>query len=229
LYFYYHNLPSSPSLPFIKFLPSRTQLTRPRHRLPHHPYPNCLLTFFSSHPNSLDHAQQYHQLNRYLTLPTTMSSDTSETPKYDCDVCGNEFPDSAGVLAYVEHFYCNDCAIEVFHRSMTDINEFPAPCCSRPRNRLPPSLFENLLGKKVYGQLPLETELALHSRDHPRLLCECTMRPLPPPSQLQQQRPAPHYCRLRLRHDYLRWLQVRAEGRSYLCATHLHQPPSLGA
>jgi hypothetical protein len=85
-----------------------------------------------------------------------MSLDTSETPKYECDVCGNEFSDSAGVLACVEHFYCNDCATEVFHRSLKDNNEFPASCCARSRHGLPPSLFEDLLGKEFIDSYRLK-------------------------------------------------------------------------
>lgn len=85
-----------------------------------------------------------------------MSSDTSKMPKYDCDFCGNDVPDSAGVFACVEHFYCNDCANEVSHRSLTDMTEFSASCCSRFRNELPPYLFEDLLGKEFKDKYRLK-------------------------------------------------------------------------
>ncbi|KAH5036340.1 hypothetical protein HBI70_035340 [Parastagonospora nodorum] len=85
-----------------------------------------------------------------------MCSTDSTAPKYDCDVCGSEFPDTAGVLACEEHFYCNDCAIEVFHRSMIYLNEFPASCCSCSRNGLPPALFTELLGQEFMDEYLLK-------------------------------------------------------------------------
>jgi hypothetical protein len=60
------------------------------------------------------------------------------------------------VSCYVEqHFYCNDCAVEVFHRSMANIDEFPASCCFRSQNGLPPALFEALLDADFIGKYKL--------------------------------------------------------------------------
>jgi hypothetical protein len=77
-------------------------------------------------------------------------------PEYDCGVCGDNFSAVDGVLACEIHFYCNKCAIEVFHRSLINKNEFPASCCARSRNGLPPVLFEDLLGPEFMDRYKLK-------------------------------------------------------------------------
>ncbi|KAF2250468.1 hypothetical protein BU26DRAFT_424058, partial [Trematosphaeria pertusa] len=76
--------------------------------------------------------------------------------EYDCDVCGSDISESDGILACGEHFYCNDCAVETFHRSLKNINEFPASCCSKSRNGLAPSLFAELLGPEFMEKYRLK-------------------------------------------------------------------------
>lgn len=75
-----------------------------------------------------------------------MSSSITQNPTYECDICGDEIPESEGVLTCAVHFYCNDCAIQTFYRSLINRDEFPASCCPRSRNGVSPSLFEDLLG-----------------------------------------------------------------------------------
>lgn len=84
------------------------------------------------------------------------SNITSQSPEYECDVCGSNLEEFDGVLACTEHFYCNDCAVETFHRSMNDINELPASCCARSRSGLPPSLFRDLLGEDFMDKYMLK-------------------------------------------------------------------------
>ncbi|KAF2729350.1 hypothetical protein EJ04DRAFT_527882 [Polyplosphaeria fusca] len=50
--------------------------------------------------------------------------------EYECCVCFEDFPLSQGTICCWEHFVCGGCAVEVFNRSLKNINEFPASCCT---------------------------------------------------------------------------------------------------
>jgi hypothetical protein len=137
------------------------------------------------------------------------TSSASHTPEYECDVCGSNFVETEGVLACEEHYYCNDCAVEVFHRSMANINEFPASCCARSRNGLPPVLFEELLGVEFMDKY----KLRLHEYYTPeaiRVYCanaQCST--YKHTKEFDNKRSAPHYRPLQLWYNNLRWLQDR--------------------
>jgi len=74
-----------------------------------------------------------------------MSTSSLSDPRYECGVCGGDFPGTAGARTCDEHFYCNECAVEAFHRAMNNMNEFPASCCARAPSGLPRAPFEDQL------------------------------------------------------------------------------------
>ncbi|CBX97030.1 hypothetical protein IAQ61_008024 [Plenodomus lingam] len=64
-----------------------------------------------------------------------------ETIRYECCICGDDQPVTEGVIPCEEHFFCNNCSVEIFTRAIRSLDDFPAKCCSP----LPRRLVEHLL------------------------------------------------------------------------------------
>ncbi|CAN9362874.1 unnamed protein product [Alternaria alternata] len=67
-----------------------------------------------------------------------------DTIEYECCICGDDFPFSAGVAHCEEHFTCNSCVVDAYNAAIADIDAFPAQCCSP----FPRPIVEHLLSPK---------------------------------------------------------------------------------
>jgi hypothetical protein len=71
----------------------------------------------------------------------------SVTENFECGVCCGHNPEAEGIKTCPDHFYCNDCALEVLYRSMKNtIDEFSLSCCACTQwFGIPMSVFEHLV------------------------------------------------------------------------------------
>jgi hypothetical protein len=69
------------------------------------------------------------QASKDCYAPTTSDEDVSVASNFECSVCCEHYSEAEGIETCSKHFYYNDCAIEVLHRSMKNtMDEFPPSC-----------------------------------------------------------------------------------------------------
>ena len=68
-----------------------------------------------------------------------------EVERFECNICYEDFEESDGIAPCEQHFYCNQCAVQVFRRSLRNMNEFPVVCCSRSRYGVPLHIFKDIV------------------------------------------------------------------------------------
>ena len=64
---------------------------------------------------------------------------------YECCICRDDFPFAEGVAPCEAHFICNDCVVDSFDAALSNMELFPAKCCTA----LPRRLVEHLLSPDV--------------------------------------------------------------------------------
>jgi hypothetical protein len=88
---------------------------------------------------------------------------STPTRARECDLCGDTFAPFAGIETCEAHFYCHHCAVYVFHRSLRNIDEFLASCCSETRTGIPITKIQHVLKNAFVEQY----QLKLHEHGTP--------------------------------------------------------------
>ncbi|PVI07768.1 hypothetical protein DM02DRAFT_511621, partial [Periconia macrospinosa] len=83
----------------------------------------------------------------------TIASSPEDPETYQCAACLEEVTLNDASTTCMEHVMCNDCLRLVFERSLSNMDEFPAMCCSG--NNLHHKVYAHLLSPEVLEQYTL--------------------------------------------------------------------------
>jgi hypothetical protein len=80
-----------------------------------------------------------------VEVQTQEPAPSDDIVKYECCICGEDFPVEEGVAPCISHFLCASCVVDAHNAALNDIDAFPVQCC----NPLPPRAVEHILTPEV--------------------------------------------------------------------------------